>query len=94
MSDLIVSAQWDILNVELDGTYQEITFPHAVKGFRIKARGEQDILHKKTEAATAYSTMKAGTAEPFTVYLTGASNSLGWFRMAGGTDTAEIYVFY
>lgn len=94
MSDLIVSSQWDIVNTSLDTNYQEITYSRAIRGYLINSRGETDILMKKTDAATDYKTIKAGGERPMNLYMPASSNSLGWFRVATGTDVAEIMVFY
>ncbi len=96
MSDLIVPSDWDIINFVLTATPQEITYTRAIRGFRIKARGETDILHRKTLAASAYSTIKAGTAEPFNMILNRntSTQTLGFFSIASGSETAEVYVFW
>ena len=94
MSDLSIGSDWDIINQDLTTTYVEVTHPRPIRGFRIKARGEANIRHKRLSSDTKYSTIKGGTAEPFTIWLSQATASLGFYAAEAGTETLEAYVFF
>ena len=94
MSDLSIGSDWDVTVKSLTTTYSEFTYTRPIRGFRIKARGEGNVFHKRREADSAYSTIKGGTAEPFTVWLSQATSSLGFFATESGTETLEAYVFF
>lgn len=94
MADRANGSDWGVINQELDTTYEEITYTRPIRGFRINARGETNILHKRKEADSNYHTIKAGTGEPFEFWLSNETPSLGWFKAETGTETVEIVVFY
>lgn len=94
MSDLSIGSDWDIINAPVTITYEEVTYTRPIRGFRIKARGEGNVFHKRKDADTKYCTIKGGTAEPFTVWLSQATSSLGFFATESGTETLEAYVFF
>ena len=94
MADFSIGSNWDVINQALDTNYVEVTYTVPIRGFRINARGENDIRHKRKSADTKYHTIKGGTGEPFTIWLSQATPSLGFFAVGAGTETMEVVVFY
>lgn len=93
MSDVAVASDWDIINYVLTASPVEVTYTRPIRGFKVKARGETDILHRRSAGASSYATIKGGTEDPITVILRVASPSLGFFSGTTG-ETMEAYVFW
>lgn len=97
MSDIFAGSDWDVINTSLTGTYVEVTYTKNIRGFRVQARGEKDVRHKRKNADTKYVTIKAGSAAPYSVMLSPsdpATTSLGFFAVASGSETLESLVFF
>lgn len=94
MSDLIIGTDWDVINFELTSDFQQVTYSRAIRGFRIQARGESDVYHKRRSSDSNYTTIKAGSNHPYEIVLLSATASLGYFSCASGSETLEIIVFF
>ena len=89
----IIYSDYDILNVTLTTTYQEVTDARILKGFLVASRGIDNILHKRREADSVYTTILGGTKFPLGIFFPTSSSSLGWFRSETGSFVMEVYVF-
>lgn len=88
------SYDWDVVNQGLTTDFAEVTYSRTVRKFRIQARGEITLYHKRRITDSNFITIKAGSNHPYEVLLNSSSVSLGFFATESGSDTLEGLVFF
>lgn len=98
MGVVIHGNDWDIVNLDITGSYTEATYTKPVKNFIINIRGDSSIRIKRLSADTKYFTIKNGGNMPVDLPISNAGAdacSLGFYATDGGaSDTIEFIVIF